>query len=180
MRALGQPMLFQVRDGDAEVDAMLEAAGYPIVDPVNIYVAALADQTGEHPPRVSTYTIWEPLAIMRDIWAAGGIGPARVAVMERVKGPKTSLFGRSNNRPVAAGFVAIHDRIAMVHALEVREGHRREGTGRYLMQQAAHWAADHDATHISVICTQANAAANGLYSSMGFTLVGQYHYRRKG
>ncbi len=180
MRALGQPQLFQIRDGDAEVDTMLEAAGYPIVDPVNIYVAPLSELTTELPPRVTTFTIWEPLSIMRDIWAEGGIGPARVDVMARARGPKTGLFGRSNNRPAAAGFVAIHDRIAMVHALEVLERHRRESMGRNLMRQAAFWAADHGATHMSVICTQANGAANALYSSMGYTLVGQYHYRRKG
>ncbi|WP_371931703.1 GNAT family N-acetyltransferase [Roseovarius sp. MMSF_3305] len=180
MRQLKQPQLFMIRDGDTAVDTMLEAAGYPIVDPVNIYVAPVSELTTERPPRVSTFAIWEPLAIMHDIWAAGGIGPGRVEVMARAKGPKTGLFGRSNNRPAAAGFVAIHDRIAMVHALEVLARHRREGLGRHMMRQAAFWAADNGATHMSVICTQANQGANALYSSMGFTLVGQYHYRRKG
>jgi hypothetical protein len=32
---------------------------------------------------------------------------------------------------------------------------------------------------MSVICTQENAAANGLYTSLGMTLTGQYHYRIK-
>ena len=68
----------------------------------------------------------------------------------------------------------------MVHALEVLSRHRREGLGRNMMRQAALWAEGHDATHMSVICTQANTAANALYVSMGFTLAGQYHYRRKG
>ncbi|MEO3413432.1 GNAT family N-acetyltransferase [Roseovarius sp. CAU 1744] len=180
MRKLGQPQLFMIREGDADLDAALEAAGYPIVDPVNIYVAPLSELTTEKPPRVATFAIWEPLAIMRDIWAAGGIGPARVEVMARARGPKTGLFGRTGNRPAAAGFVAIHERIAMVHALEVLERHRRAGMGRHMMRQAAFWAADHGATHMSVICTQANTGANTLYSSLGLTLVGQYHYRRKG
>ncbi|WP_299847668.1 N-acetyltransferase [uncultured Roseovarius sp.] len=180
MRRLSQPQLFMIRDGDAEVDAVLEAAGYPIVDPVNIYVSPLAELTTERPPRVTTFAIWEPLEIMRDIWTKGGIGPGRVNVMTRANGPKTGLFGRSNNRPAAAGFVAIHDRIAMVHALEVLERHRREGMGRHMMREAAFWAADQGATHMSVICTQANTSANALYSSLGLTLVGQYHYRHKG
>jgi len=47
------------------------------------------------------------------------------------------------------------------------------------MAQAARWAARHDASHISAVCTQANAAANGLYTSLGMALVGQYHYRQK-
>lgn len=179
MRALGQGPLFQVREGDDALDAMLEARGYRVVDPVNLHVAPVAALTGETLPRVTTFTIWEPLEIMRDIWAEGGIGPARVAVMERVEGPKTGLLGRLRDQPAAAGFVAIHDGVAMVHALEVRARHRRAGLGRLMMLQAAHWAAAQGARHLAVICTQANEGANGLYSAMGFSRVGTYHYRQK-
>ena len=41
------------------------------------------------------------------------------------------------------------------------------------------WAAAQGATHLSVLCTNANDAANALYSSLGMELVGQYHYRIK-
>jgi len=179
VRALGQVPLFQVREGDGPLEAMLEARGYRTIDPVNLYLAPVAAFTGERLPRVTTFTVWEPLEIMRDIWAEGGIGPARVAVMERAAGPKTGLFGRMKDQPAAAGFVAVHDGIAMVHALEVRPRHRRAGLGRLMMRQAAHWAAGQDARHLAVICTQANEAANGLYSAMGFSRVGTYHYRQK-
>jgi predicted GNAT family acetyltransferase len=30
-----------------------------------------------------------------------------------------------------------------------------------------------------VLCTHANAAANGLYAAMGFRVAGTYHYRLK-
>jgi len=179
MRALGQAPLFQLRAGDGALDAMLAARGYRTVDPVNLHVAPVDAFTGERLPRVTTFTVWEPLEIMRDIWAEGGIGPARVAVMERVGGPKTGLFGRLKDQPAAAGFVAVHDGIAMVHALEVRPRHRRAGMGRLMMLQAAQWAAERDAQYLAVICTQANDAANGLYSAMGFSCAGAYHYRRK-
>ncbi|MFB9149272.1 GNAT family N-acetyltransferase [Roseovarius ramblicola] len=179
MRALGQGPLFQVRTGDGALDAMLAARGYRTVDPVNLHVAPVAAFTCERLPRVTTFTVWEPLEIMRDIWAEGGIGPARVAVMARAAGPKTGLFGRLRDQPAAAGFVAIHDGIAMVHALEVRARHRRAGLGRLMMLQAAHWAAGQGARHLAVICTQANQGANGLYSAMGFSCVGTYHYRQK-
>jgi uncharacterized peroxidase-related enzyme len=179
MRALGQAPLFMIRDGDGALDAMLEGAGYAVVDPVNLYVAPIGALTREVPPRVSTFAIWEPLEIMRDIWAEGGIGAGRIAVMERADLPKTALFGRHDSRSAAVGFVAIHDHIAMVHALEVHARHRRAGMGRLMMRQAAHWAAGAGASHLAVVCTQANQAANGLYASMGFTLVGQYHYRQK-
>lgn len=179
MRALGQGSLFQVREGDGALDAMLATRGYRVVDPVNLYVATVDAFTGERVPRVTTFTVWEPLEIMRDIWAEGGIGPARVAVMERVEGPKTGLFGRLKDQPAAAGFVAVHDGVAMVHALEVGARHRRAGMGRLMMVQAAHWAAAQGARYLAVICTQDNAGANGLYSAMGFARAGTYHYRQK-
>lgn len=179
MRDLGQDALFQIRADDTDLDAELAAQGYRIVDPTNIHAAPVTALTVQTPPRVTTFAVWEPLEIMREIWAEGGIGPDRIAVMERAEGPKTGLFGRHDNRPAAAGFVAIHGPLAVVHALEVRPAHRRAGLGRWMMVQAAHWAARHGADHLAVLCTKANAAANGLYSSMGFALVGGYHYRQK-
>ncbi len=179
MRALGQTPLFMIRDGEAALDALLDAAGYAVIDPVNLYVCELAHVMTERPPPVTSFDIWPPLAIQADIWAAGGIGPARIDVMRRVKGAKTALFGRDNARPAATGFVAIHDGIAMIHALEVLEVHRGRGMGRYLTRHGAFWAAKQGATHLAVLCTKANVAANALYSSLGMTVVGQYHYRIK-
>ena len=114
---------------------------------------------------------------MRDIWAAGGIGPARVAVMERAAGPKTGILGRISDSPAGAAFCAIHDGIAMVHALEILPANRRKGLGVWMMRQAAFWAKANGADWMSVLCTKANDAANGLYASLGMQLVGQYHYR---
>ncbi len=179
MRAMGQSPLFQVRQGEEALDGLLAEQGYGIVDSVNLYAAPVAGLISETPPEVSTFTIWEPLEIMREIWAEGGIGPDRIRVMERAPGPKTALLGRHDNHPAATGFVAIHEGVAMVHALEVRARHRRAGMGRLLMLQAAHWAVTEGASHLSVICTRANTAANGLYAAMGFAHIGQYHYRQK-
>ncbi|HSG57326.1 MAG TPA: GNAT family N-acetyltransferase [Paracoccaceae bacterium] len=178
MQALGQPPLFMIRGGDAALDRMLADQGYGIVDPVNIYVTPIVDLARPTPP-TSTFAIWEPLAIQLDIWAAGGIGPGRINVMRRAEAPKTSIFGRADNRAAATAFCAIHAGIAMVHALEVSPESRRKNMGRYVMQAAATWAASHGATHMSVVCTQANTGANALYTSLGMTLAGLYHYRQK-
>jgi GNAT superfamily N-acetyltransferase len=179
MRALDQTPLFQLREGDGALDALLAAEDYEVVDPVNLYVVPVATLTVDRPPRVSTFAVWEPLEIMREIWAEGGIGPARIAVMERVTGPKTGLFGRHKDQPAATGFAAIHNGIAMVHALEVQARHRRAGMGRLMMLQAALWAQSEGAEFLAVICTKGNQGANGLYSAMGFSNVGDYHYRQK-
>lgn len=179
MRALGQDQLFMIREGEGVLDAALAGHGYDEIDPVNLFACHTGDITSETPPPVTAFDVWEPLAIQAEIWADGGIGPERIDVMRRVKGPKTALFGRESNRAAATGFVAIHDSVAMIHALEVQADHRRRGMGRHLTHHAAHWAQKHGADFMGVLCTKANTAANTLYASLGMTLVGEYHYRIK-
>ena len=178
MRAFDQTPLFMIREGDDVLDKLLADQGYTIIDPVNIYACPIA-QLALPTPRTSTFAIWEPLAIQLDIWAKGGIGPGRINVMRRAKTPKTTIFGRADNRPAATAYVGIHEHTAMVHALEVLPSSRRQNMGRYMMQQASIWAQENGATHMSVVCTKSNAGANALYTSLGMTLVGQYHYRQK-
>lgn len=178
MAAMAQPALFQIRDGQEALDAALAARGYAIVDPVNLHAGTIASLTDVPVPPVTVIPVWEPLAIMRDIWAAGGIGPGRLAVMARAAGPKTALIARWNDHPGGCAFVAIHERIAMLHALEILPHQRGQGLGKWMMRRAAFWARDNGADVLAVACTQANTAANALYASLGMTLVGQYHYRK--
>ncbi|MEZ5716438.1 MAG: GNAT family N-acetyltransferase [Paracoccaceae bacterium] len=173
-----QPPLFMIREGQGALDRQLHGRGYAIVDPVSLYVAPVGLLTTEPVPPVTAIPVWEPLAIMRDIWAAGGIGPGRIAVMERAPGPKTSIVARWNDHPGGCAFVAIHDGIAMLHALEILPHQRKQGLGKWMMRRAAFWARDHGATHLSIVVTQANQGGNALYASLGMTLVGQYHYRK--
>ncbi len=179
MRALGQQPMFMIREGEQALDKMLEAHGYEVVDPVNLYAIPIEDLTREPLPRVSGLTVWPPLNIMLELWQKGGVGPGRIAVMQRANGPKTGLLGRSDDHPAGVGFVAIHDGIAMAHALEVSPDMRRLGTASNMLRAAAIWAADHGATMFSLIVTQGNHAANPLYASLGMRLVGHYHYRIK-
>ena len=177
MLALGQAPLFMLRAGETDLDALLDQAGYELIDPVHLFQCPIATLATERPPKVSIFDLWEPLHIQYDIWQAGGIGPPRWAIMARVKGAKTSLLGRWNNRPAATAFVAVHNRIAMVHAVEVLPHQRGQKVATCLMRAAAFWAAGQGAFQIAVLCTRANCAANGLYSSMGMQLSGFYHYR---
>lgn len=179
MRGMGQPPLFMIREGEDGLDRLLAGAGYALIDPVNLYACELELLTAAPVPPVTSFTIWEPLAIMCDIWRQGGIGPARIEVMRRAECPKTGLFGRLDGRPAGTGYVGLHGGTAMVHALEILPEHRGRGLGGHMMRQAALWAAERGARHMSVICTQANAGANALYTSLGLTLVGTYHYRIK-
>ncbi len=179
MQAMGQKRIFCLRPGDEALDADLANRGYDILDPVNIYSCPVDHLTDIPIPRVTVFTIWEPLAIMREIWALGGIRAARLAVMDRAIGPKTGLLLRRADQPAGTGFVALHNGVAMVHALEVLPDHRRHGLGQWAMRAAAFWALDNGAHTLSVICTKANAGANGLYHSLGMQIVGEYHYRQR-
>jgi len=177
MGELGQKTLFMIRPGDEALDAQLEARGYAIVDPVVLYVCPVDQLTDLPVPRVTVFHIWEPLSVMQEIWAAGGIGPSRLAVMARAKGPKTGFLGRNREKPAGAAYVAVHDGIAMVHAIEIPPHQRKQGVGGWFMRAAAFWAADHGASQLAVMCTRANTGANALYSSLGMCVVGHYHYR---
>lgn len=175
---LGQDPLVMLRAGEDDLDAMLAAAGYEIIDPVVLYAAPIDAVTGPHPP-VTAFPHWPPLAMTLDLWVEGGIGPERVAVMERAKGPKTAILARTEDTPAGAAFVAIHQDIAMIHALEVAPKLRRKGAARNMMRCAANWAQDMGARYFSLVVTEANSAARPLYASLNLKVVGNYHYRIK-
>jgi len=177
MRALGQAPLFQIREHEEKLDALLEAHGYVVRDPVNLWAIPVADLTREPIARASAYTMWPPLELAREIWQDGGIGAARQAVMERASCPKTAILARVGDYPGGAAYAGIHDGIAMLHAIHVLPAQRRQGAGRLLLRAAAKWAEARGAEVLSLIVTQGNHAANPLYASMGMTRVGHYHYR---
>ncbi|GHF61243.1 N-acetyltransferase [Seohaeicola zhoushanensis] len=178
MREMGQRPIFQLRPGQDTLDTALAARGYAVLDPVNLYTCPIEQLTDIPLPRMTVLEIWEPLALMLEIWEAAGIGPARIAVMMRASGPKTGLLGRHKDKPAGCAYVAIHDGIAMLHALEVLPTQRRSGMGKWFMRAAGLWAQKHGAHTMALMCTKANQAANGLYSSLNMQVVGDYHYRQ--
>lgn len=174
---LGQENLFVIWPWDETLDAALAARHYARIDPVIGYAAPV---TAFGPPAVmTTFPHWPPMQIARDLWAEGHIGPERLAVMERVKGPKSVILSRTEDKPSGAAFVALHGADALVHAIEVRPALRRKGAGRQILNAAAHWAAEQGAVRLALAVTEANTPARALYASLGMQPVGQYHYRHK-
>lgn len=178
MRTLGQPPLFMIREGEEALDAALADRDYRIVDPVVIYVAPIA-ALAVVPLPISALPCWPPLAIQRDLWAEAGIGPGRIAVMDRVTGAKAAILGRVNDRAAGTAFVALDGDVAMIHALEVTPAQRRQGAAHNMLRGAAIWAQDSGAAWMSLVVTRANQGARALYASLGMDLVGHYHYRVK-
>lgn len=175
--AMAEPLM-QIRDGDAGLDAALEARGWRVVDPVVAYAAPVSELVASLPP-LSAFPHWPPLEIASALWREGGIGPARLQVMDRVAGAKAALLARLGDRPAGVAFVARHGDDAMLHALEVHPPLRRQGVGEVLLRAAANWAAAEGANRLSLVVTRQNMAACALYARLGMQVVGQYHYRMK-
>ncbi|WP_343080631.1 GNAT family N-acetyltransferase [Ostreiculturibacter nitratireducens] len=175
---LGQKPLFMIRDGDGRLDAALDARGYHVADAVTIYAAPVAT-LARHTPPVTTFRLWPMLEIQRELWADGGVGPERLAVMERAPFPKTTVLGRINDRAAGTAFIAAAGETAMLHALHVIPSQRRQGIATHMMREAARWAQDVGAKQLSVLVTQANADAAALYASLEMEVVGHYYYRSK-
>lgn len=176
MRALGQAPLFMIRE-QPDLDAALKARGYGIVDPT-IFYAAPAAAIAEPPRPVALLSCWPPLAIQRQLWADAGIGPARLAVMARACAPRNAFIARFQNRAAGVGFAAIHNGIAMLHALEIVPDFRRQGVARYMVRGIADWALGQGADWFALAVTERNMAARALYSALNMAEAGKYHYRQ--
>lgn len=177
MKKLGQTPLFMIREGDEQIDVQLNERGYQIIDPVKMYSIPVSHLTETPIPKVTTFCIWEPLAIMAEIWNAGGIGPERMNVMARAQ-VKTAILARWNEKPAGTAFAAISDGVCMVHGVEILPHQRRQGVGKWIMRQAGIWAAQNGAHEVAVLCVKENEGANALYQSLGFSKRGSYHYRQ--
>ena len=174
-RAQGAIPLFQVRDGDAGLDPLLDAAGLSLIDPVTLYAAAVAPIA--RPGAVTVASGRAPTDGQRALWLRCGIGPGRIAVMARVPEPSACLSLPEGDHPTGVLFAACDADLAMIHALEVAPDVRRQGLGRHLIRAAAAWATDRGARHLGLVVLSANAPARALYASLGMAAVGQYHYR---
>ncbi len=178
MIALGQTPLFTLLPGD-ETDTILAEMGYSALDETWLYHCPIKVLSALELPPVTAFPIWPPLQLARDIWAEGGIGADRVAVMERAQCDKTAILGRINDRAGGVAYAGLHNGCTMVHALEIHETQRRNGLAGSLMIAAAHWGAARGATHMAVLVTKANLPANALYTRLGMTALQGYHYRIK-
>ena len=175
--ALQQAPLFMIRPGEDRLDAALAARGLALVDPVVVLAAPLAALAEARPPPITAFCLWPPLSIMADIWAAGDIGPDRMAVMARAAPPRAAVLGRVEDRAAGAGFIAVHAGIAMLHAFYILPHLRRRGLARRMLHEAAHWASGQGAQTLALQVTRANLGAIALYQGAGLAEVAGYHYR---
>ncbi len=178
MQAQAQTPLFRLRDNEAALHAALAARGYRVADPTVILAARPGALTAPQDRRGAICDM--PLAVQAEIWAAGGIGAARLAVMARAARPRAWLLSRTAEAPAATAFVAMAHGIAMLHAVEVAARHRGAGHGRRLLLLAGAWAAAAGADWLALAVTRANAPALALYQGEGMRDAAGYSYRVPG
>ena len=169
--------MFRLIPEDAALDRDLAARRYGVVDPVLLYAAPVARLIGSGSHVAAAYRATIRPALMEEIWHAGGIGPARLAVMDRVAGPAAFLMSRIGDCPCGAAFVAADRDVAMIHAIEVLADMRRQGAAELLIEAAARFAQAQHADWLTLAVTEANVPARALYEKLGMTVSGRYHYR---
>jgi ribosomal protein S18 acetylase RimI-like enzyme len=175
-----QKAVFRVLDDDAALAAALAGRGFTRETPTLIMESGLAALIDQPIPPITTFAVWPPLAIQREIWAAGNIKAARQAVMQRVPQPKAAILGRTEDRAAGSAFVAIHGNVAMIHALEILSDWRRKGLASWMMRQAAFWAAENGADRLGLAVSRGNEAAIALYRHLGFREAAGYAYFEPG
>ena len=173
----GQQALFAVNADQVTFDRMLVERAYLTLDPTRLFRVRIDDLADlETPPNVG-FSVWPPLQVQNDIWAAGHLGPAHLAVMDRAAVPKTTILGRSQDKPAGAGFVAVHEGIAVIHALEVLPDLRRRGVARTILVHAARWGRDNGADRLVALTAKANLGTLQFFERLGFAGTDAYHYR---
>jgi GNAT superfamily N-acetyltransferase len=179
MRERGDRPLIQVPDSDPDLDRALAAAGWAAVDPTLLMAAPAESLAGlDADRRIRSVHARCRLALVDEIWKAGGVDAARRAVMDRCPLPKAAVIARSDTAVTGVAFVAADREVAMLHAMEVREDMRRQGAGRSTLAGAARFALDQGADWLALGVTEANAAARALYEAAGMETLGRYRYRR--
>ena len=128
-----------------------------------LYAMGLSEEE-IHRPLVGVATCWNEAA------------PCNIALNRQAQAVKLGVKAAAGT-PREFTTITVTDGIAMGHALEIATAHRGKGLGKWMMRCASFWAAENGADYMTALCTDANAAANGLYASLGMQAVGQYHYR---
>lgn len=178
MRDAGQPPLWMVDSAQTDLDQMLADCGYRREADTLVLSAPAATLAGMELTPIRAFRVPGPaLRIQRELWAASGIGPDRLAIMDRVEAPKITVLGRVDDSPGGTMFAAAHGGSVMIHALTVVPAYRRKGLARWMMINAARWARDIGATVIDLAVEADNDGARAFYDTLGFAQTGAYHYR---
>jgi N-acetylglutamate synthase len=171
----------------ADVDAHLEAEGWPADPTVHVMTARLAEVATERAGGTEAGGL--SLGITQDPaedWlavAGARKGSLPAAARAILTGPETRAFVeiRQPGQPgelVAIGRGAISDGWLGITLVEVLPEMRRRGLARWVLRALVDWAVEEGATDAFLQVEERNEAARALYRGAGFRLHHTYRYRR--
>jgi ribosomal protein S18 acetylase RimI-like enzyme len=164
----------------SDLEQALDARGYVAFDRTLVQTSAL-----DRPPEVDGAAVELSVPPMRDFVEAvgelrGSTRAQRDAHLERLAyTPLTThaVLARMDDRPVAAGQVALDAGLAGVYDVVTAEHARGRGVGTSVVARLLTWAWEHGASHAYLQVTGDNASALAVYRKFGFTTAYEYHYR---
>ncbi|MBG0812707.1 N-acetyltransferase [Planomonospora sp. ID82291] len=199
----GLPCAFSVGAGAAaELDGLLEARGYRVVDPTLVMVAPLESvaavggagpgsapvRGGEPRPggdgvpegggaEAEVRLAAEPDSTWLDVWwtvdGRGG-GDARETARRILTGVP-AVYGSLGAEAVGRG-VAQGEWFG-IYCMATAAHARRRGHARRMLNALLSHGREQGARHAYLCVVEANAAARSLYERLGFTVSARYHYR---
>jgi N-acetylglutamate synthase len=179
-RSRRSPVLFQMSDVQqpAGLDELLESCGYRMREPVT---------TLTKPITVAPGAIGMDIKIANvptDDWlgvylATVSSDRAKVAhkILTRVPQPCVFVTAYAQGRPMSVALGVAHDGVVIAECVATAAAARRKGGARRVMEALEAWGGEHGATAIGLQAVEANGAAQALYGSLGYKLLGRYHYR---
>lgn len=102
---------------------------------------------------------------------------ARCGIVGRIGGPRAFALARVDGRPAGAAMAAVVQGWGCVTAVHTLPVCRRRGVARAMIAALAAWARRQQARSLFLQVEADNAAAHGLYSTLGFRPAYRYHYR---
>lgn len=175
----GQPTIVRVTDLIPSVSAALDDAGFSAPEGHTRTLLRRLEPGDmlDTPVIVATTPDAKWFAARRRF---GGHVEDPAAVAARLSIPAAYARCDDEGLATAIGYVAIHDRIAVLEAIATDPVARRRGFARAVVGALLDWAAAQGARYAALQVEEANVGARALYAGMSFaTDLYGYHYRRR-
>lgn len=195
---VAQPAILRLTDLTDDAVPLLDAAGYaPAEGSVRTLYRATGDErTGDAAAceeRAGEARAGEGTVILDDRPGAGWLAGRRhlsvacgagmhhhTSPAMRVSAPACFARIEAAGAACSAGFVVLHDGIAVIEGVATAPDRRRRGHAAALVSALLQWAVESGAHGVALQVEMSNAAARRLYRRLGFTIdLYGYHYRRK-
>ncbi len=173
------PVRFQVgfplsQPGD--LDARLAERGYVIHDPVTTLIKAVApvEMPADVVLRDAPSPAWLSVYLSN---VTPDRRPFAESILERVPGPRVFVEAVRGGGVVATALGVFFERTVIAECVGTAAAARRQGAAAAVMRALEAWANGQDAHTIGLQAVTSNAPAQGLYTALGYTAAGTYHYR---